>query len=89
MKIKADYQLQNISGQWVVIHNGISTGTVINSIVLNESTVFLWNLLKEKELTKTEMLEALINEFDISTVLALGNIDVFVRTLRENGIIEE
>ncbi len=89
MRIKADYQLQKIDEQWVIVHNGVSTGKVINSIVLNDSTVFLWNLLKEKELSKTEMLEALINQFDISTVLALGNIDVFVRTLRENGIIEE
>ena len=40
-------------------------------------------------ITSTEMLEALISNFDISTVLALGNIDVFVRTMKENEIIEE
>ena len=34
------------------------------------------------------MLNALIENFDISTVLALGDIDVFVRTMKENEIIE-
>lgn len=60
-----------------------------NAIVLSDTAIFLWNLLKEKNLTKTEMLNELIENFDISTVLALGNIDVFVRTMKENGIIEE
>ncbi len=89
MTIKNGYELQNISGQWIITYNGKPTGAQLNSIVLSDTAVFLWNLLKEKEVTKTEMLDALISEFDISTVLALGNIDVFVRTLRENDIIEE
>lgn len=64
------------------------SGELDNSIVLADTAVFLWNLLKERDVTKTEMLNALIENFDISTVLALGNIDVFVRTMKENGIIE-
>lgn len=89
MKIKNGYGLQKVSGQWIITYNGVPTGAQLNSIVLSDTTAFLWNLLKEKEVTKTEMLDALISEFDISTVLALGNIDVFVRTLKENDIIEE
>ena len=34
-------------------------------------------------------LDALLENFEISTVLALGDIDVFLRTMKENGIIEE
>lgn len=89
MKIKNGYGLQKVSGQWIITYNGVPTGAQLNSIVLSDTAAFLWNLLKEKEVTKTEMLDALISEFDISTVLALGNIDVFVRTLKENDIIEE
>lgn len=89
MRIKKDYEVENSSGQWIIVYNGVPTGAQLNSIVLTESAVFLWNLLKEKDMTKTELLEELIKKFDISTVLALGNIDVFVRTLKENGIIEE
>ncbi len=89
MKIKKDFELQNKQGQWLIVYKGNPTGAQLNSIVLSDTAVFLWNLLKERDFTKTEMLDALISEFDISTVLALGNIDVFVRTLRENDIIEE
>lgn len=88
MKIKEGFELINRSGQNVVISKNPNKDGYDNAILLNESAAFLWNLLKEKELTKTEMLNALIENFDISTVLALGDIDVFVRTMKENGIIE-
>ena len=89
MRIKKDYELESRSGQYVIVYKGKPTGAALNSIVLADTAVFLWNLLKEKDVTKTEMLEAVISNFDISTVLALGNIDVFVRIMKENEIIEE
>ncbi|MBQ6826039.1 MAG: PqqD family protein [Clostridia bacterium] len=88
MKIKDGFELVNSSGQQVVVcKNGSERSQ--NVITLTETAAFLWNLLKEKDVSKTEMLNALIENFEISTVLALGDIDVFVRTMRENEIIEE
>ncbi len=89
MRIKSGYELKKEAERYIVTYNGTVSGELDNSIVLADTAVFLWNLLKEKDVTKTEMLNALIENFDISTVLALGNIDVFVRTMNENGIIEE
>ena len=88
MKIKKGYELVNRSGQNVIISKDTAVASLDNAIVLTDTAVFLWNLLKEKDVTKTDMLNALIESFDISTVLALGDIDVFVRTMKENGIIE-
>ena len=45
-------------------------------------------MLSEKDVTKAEMLDGLLKNFNISTVLALGDIDIFIRTMKENGIIE-
>ncbi len=89
LRIKDGFELENRSGINVVVRKNENSGAPFNTITLTETTVFLWNLLKEKDVTKTEMLGALIENFEISTVLALGNIDVFVRTMKENGIIEE
>lgn len=89
MRIKDGFELKNIHGEYIVISKEKSILMPHNSIILTDTAVFLWNLLKKQDVTKTEMLNALIENFDISTVLALGNIDVFVRTMRENGIIEE
>ena len=88
MRIKNGYELKCEAGQYIVKYNGVTSGRLDNSIVLADTAVFLWNLLKEKDVTKTEMLNALIENFDISTVLALGKINGFVPTMKENGIIE-
>lgn len=88
MRIKDDFELENRSGVNVVVCKSKGKASPDNAIVLTDTAVFLWNLLKEKDVTKTEMLNSLIENFDISTVLALGDIDVFVRTMKENEIIE-
>lgn len=88
MKIKKGFELVELSGQRVVVAKHGEAAHQENTIVLNETAAFLWNLLKERDVTKTEMLNAVMENFDISTVLALGDIDVFVRTMKENGIVE-
>ncbi|MBQ8532949.1 MAG: PqqD family protein [Clostridia bacterium] len=88
MRIKDGYELVNRSGQNVVVSKRGSTAVTDNYIVLTDTAAFLWRLLSEKEVTKTQMLEALLENFNISTVLALGDIDIFIRTMKENGIIE-
>lgn len=89
MKLKSNYELIRQERHWTVTLNGENTGVTFDAMSFEETTEVLWNLLKERNVTKADMLEELINKFDISTVLALGNIDVFVRILKENGIIEE
>ena len=57
--------------------------------MLGETTAFLFERLLEKERSKEELLNLLLNNFDVSTVLALNDIDVFIRILKENGVMEE
>lgn len=86
MRIKDGFSLKNFEGQYTVVSDN---GELENTIVLTDTALFLWNLLKTREVSKTDMLNALLSNFDISTVLALGDIDVFLRTMKENGIIED
>ena len=48
--------------------------------------MFLWALAKEREVTKHEMLTEILKKFEISTVLGLGEIDTFIKKLKEYGI---
>ena len=88
MRIKDCFSLKNIDGQQVVVATGEAVNSFTSSIVLQETAAFLWNTLKEKDMTKEQMVNALLNNFDISTVLALSDVDSFFKTLKENGIIQ-
>lgn len=88
MKLKKGFILKRENGQNVVL----CTDKSINfnsSIMLGETTAFLFERLLEKERSKEELLNLLLNNFDVSTVLALNDIDVFIRILKENGVMEE
>lgn len=89
MKIKNGFFLKKENGQNIIVCDKSIVKDFTSTIVLTEPSAYLWNLLQSENATKEKMLNGLLKEFDISTVLALSNIDVFIRTLKENGILEE
>ena len=89
MKIKQGFSLKHENGQTVIICDKNINRDFNSTILLTETSAYLWNLLQNEKATKEQMLNGLLDNFDISTVLALNDIDVFIRTLRENGILEE
>lgn len=89
MKIKQGFNLKTENGQTVVACDKNINRDFNSAIVLTETSAFLWNMIQNENTSKEKMLNALLDNFDISTVLALNNIDVFIKTLKENGILEE
>ena len=88
MKLKDGFYLESKDGQNIV-KSLDSLSRMENFITLNRSAAFLFKCLEDGCKTKEELFNSLINEMQISTVLALNDIDIFVRTMKENGIIEE
>lgn len=89
MKIKDGFSIKVEDGDVIVVCDKNINRNFNANIQLTDTSTFLWKLLESGVKTKEQMLNALLQEFDISAVLALNNIDVFIRTLKENGIIEE
>ncbi|MBQ8203746.1 MAG: PqqD family peptide modification chaperone [Clostridia bacterium] len=89
MRIKEGFELKNIHGENIIVYNGDAVKDFTRSISLSANSAFLWSKLKEGEKSKEELLGLLLENYDISTVLALNDIDIFVKTLKKDGIIEE
>lgn len=84
MNIKDGFEVINRDGNNFIIAKESDRQV----IPISEYSVFLWNLLKESPMSSGQMLAKMLSAYDISTVLALGEIDNFLRMLRENEIIE-
>lgn len=87
MKLKEGFYLERSEGQNII--KCCDAAKMHNLITLNSHTAFLFKCLEDGEKSKEELLNLMLQNLDVSTVLALSDIDVFVKTLRENGIIEE
>ena len=58
------------------------------TVMLSEIGALLWNETSKADLNNNDLLNLLLDNFEISTVLALGEIDTFIKICKENGLFE-
>ncbi|MBO5746146.1 MAG: PqqD family protein [Clostridia bacterium] len=88
MKIKNDFVLKTIAGTNVVVPLGSNTVSFRAIITLNESGAFLWQSL-ENDITKEQLLQLMLKEYDIDRETALSDIEEFLNKLREAELLDE
>lgn len=86
MKIKKGYSIIPKNEGYQVLFND---STLQQPLIITRIGAFLWSLLEDNDLTTAQLLDAVLKEFEISTVLALGEIDTFIKTLKQNHIFEQ
>lgn len=87
MKIREGYLLRTVAGKNIVVSIG-SDVSFNGMLTLNDTGVFFWNLL-QKNTTKEEMLEAVLKEYDVSSDVALQDIENFLQKLKDTKILED
>ena len=88
MKVKEGFILKEIAGSFVVMPTGEALVDFNMMLTLNETGVFLWNIL-EKGAGKEELLSAVLEEYNIDGETAKADIDEFVDMLISKKVIEE
>ena len=86
MRIKDGYMLSNVAGKYIVVPIGNEAIDFNGVITTNESGAFLWKCL-EKDITEKELLDALLNEYDIEEETALADITDFINKLTEAELL--
>lgn len=87
MKISEGYLLRSVAGKNIVV----SVGSNVNfngMLTLNDTGVFFWNLL-QNDISKEELLEKVLKEYDVSREEASKDIDEFIEKLTEAKILED
>ena len=87
MKIKNDFIVKEISGSTVVIPVGNRVADFNGMIKLNETGVFLFNLLKN-DTTIEALVQSLVDEYEVTKEKANEDVITFVNKLKEADIIE-
>lgn len=86
MKLKDGFILREVAGDIVVVPSG-KTLDLNMMITLNETACFLWKLM-EKEISKEELVSALLYEYEISEDEAKKQVENFEAKLNEYGFLE-
>lgn len=87
MKIKKGFMLRKIGEQNVVVAVGEASRSFNGIIRLNDSGRYLWEKL-QGGISEEELLQAMLNDFDIDESTARSDIAAFVAKLKEAGLLE-
>lgn len=87
MKIKNGFVVRTVAGESVVIAVGAASKNFKGIIKLNDTGRILWDKLAGGA-DESEMLAAILSEYDIDEETAKKDIENFVKTLKGAGVIE-
>ena len=88
MKIKKGFIARNVGANRMVVATGAQSKTFGGVLSLNESGGLLWDVLACGA-DREELIAKLLDTYDIDRSTAEADVDTFVATLREAGILDE
>lgn len=88
MKLKGEFILREVAGEVIVIPVGKTALDFNGMICINAVSEEIWKGLQEGK-TKEEILERILEEFEVSPEQAAVDLDGFLLQLRENNLLED
>ena len=88
MRLKGEFVLREVAGEIIAIPVGKTALDFNGMLCINAVSAEIWKGLQEGK-TKAEILENILEEFDVSQEEAAADLDVFLRQLSENSLLED
>ena len=87
MKFKEGYKVRSMAGENVVIMQGKAGSDMTRIISLNASSLLLWNELQGKEFEVADVVNILVDAYEIDAEIAERDAKAWVEKLQECGLI--
>ena len=88
MKIKDGFTLRTMLGENIVVGEGLAQVNFNKLITLNETAAFLWKEVSGKEFTKEDLVQLLLDNYEVEKERASADVDKLLDTWRQEGIVE-
>lgn len=87
MKINSRYKIRHVADEDILLVQGRNPGDMTTVIAFNESSLFLWNSLKEKEFDISDVVALLMQRYDVDRETACKDAETWIDKLKENNIV--
>lgn len=89
MKIKDGFVLEEVGGSYIAVAVGDRAASFSGLVRMNGTGAFLWNLMKDKDVSHEELLSAVLEAYEgVSEEIAERDITAFENKLKDGGILE-
>lgn len=87
MKIKEGFIIREVAGNFIVVAVGSAVKQFNGVITLNETGSFLWKKLQDG-CEKEDLIDALLNEYEVSKDVAEADVTAFIEKLNGAGLLK-
>lgn len=88
MKYNNEFSVCEVAGQSFLVPTGSKVMDVDKMTDLNETALFIINALREKNLTKEELLGKMLDEYDVDRETADADLTEFIEMAEKLGVIQ-
>lgn len=88
MKLKYEFALREIAGEFVLVPMGSGALDFSGMVSTNETGAAICREL-QADTTREAVVQALCREFQVEEATAAGDVDEFLAMLRKAGLLEE
>lgn len=88
MKLKSGFVLEEVGGIFLAVAVGERAEELKVLIKLNSTGAFLWQKLAERDVSEAELVEALLEEYEVSRDVAEKSVASFVKSVADGGLID-
>ena len=87
MVAKQGFVLRNVVDEHILMPTGDNIGVFGGSVVMNDVSAFVWEKL-QNPMSKEDLLQAILDEFDVEKDAAETDLDALLVQLKEYGVID-
>ena len=88
MKIKDGFVLEEVAGSYIAVALGASADEFHGFVKMNSTGVFLWNLLREGDVSEDELVAKLLEQYEVSEDVAREDVKKLCKKLLDAKIAE-
>ena len=88
MQINQDFTIQKVGGSYMAVAVGETSKNFHGMIRLNETGAFLWKKMAEKDCSEEELVDMLLEEYDIDRETAAKDVHKMIESLKAYPIFQ-
>lgn len=88
MKVQPGFAMRSVCGERFLIAEGEENIDFSKLITMNDTAVFLWEKMGADDFTADDLVSALLAEYEVEEAEARTDVDAFLSSLKEAGVIK-
>ena len=87
MKLRSDISLRKVGNEYIIVEPSQGMVDLSKVFTLNETAAFLWNELKGQEFMDDDLVQLLLDNYEVDETQAQADASTLLQTFREQGLL--